>query len=170
MNIRLPEDFSPEKRRDRAENNFLQGYNCCQAVVLAFSDILEDNKLATEEFLATLCSGFGGGMGRLREVCGAFSGTVMMAGFISPAGKPKIMAERSANYALVQEFARRFKEENGGSIVCRELLGLAPKPGQTESPMPSERTEEYYRKRPCPKIVAAAAYIIAQKMVELSAE
>ena len=164
MNLKLPADFSPEERRDRAESYFHQGFNCCQSVLLAFSDILEDNGLATRDMLTAAGSGFGGGMGRMREVCGAFSGLVAMSGFISPAADPKNMAERAGNYALVQDFAGQFKLANGGSIICRELLGLDRRPVTQESPVPSERTEGYYKKRPCPEIVGSAAYIAALKL------
>ena len=198
-NITLPEGFDPEERSRRAEENFRKGYNCCQAVLLAFADILEANSLASKEQLVALGSGFGGGMGRLREVCGSFSAAVAMAGFILPACNPGNLEERKDNYALVQEFALSFKQMNGGSIVCRELLGLTKKPGasknpgaseslqgsssgspetfasgalsnvqpSTESPMPSARTEEYYRKRPCGAIIASSALIIARKLQEL---
>lgn len=80
----------------------------------------------TAELLATIGSGFGGGMARMREVCGSFSGVVIMSGFISPATDPANQDGRRANYALVQQFAEEFKKRNGGSIVCRELLGLSP--------------------------------------------
>lgn len=155
INTDLP--LSPTSRQQSATDNFHQGYNCCQAVLLAFSDILNTD----QETLKTIASGFGGGMGRLREVCGAFSGMVMMAGFISPAADPSIKEDRTKNYALVQHFAEKFKELNGGSIVCRELLGLA-KNAAKESPVPSDRTAEYYKKRPCPIIIGNAAKIIAE--------
>ena len=198
-NINLPPDFAPEERGRRAEENFRKGYNCCQSVLLAFADILESNSLATKEQILSLGSGFGGGMGRLREVCGSFSAAVLMSGFILPARNPGNMDERRDNYALVQEFASTFRQMNGGSIVCRELLGLTKKPGAskkpgaaeslqgsssgspetfssgtlsnvqpaTESPMPSARTEEYYRKRPCGAIIASSALMIARKLQEL---
>ena len=149
--------LSPTSRQQSATDNFHQGYNCCQAVLLAFSDILK----VDPETLKNIASGFGGGMGRLREVCGAFSAMVMMAGFISPAADPSVKEDRTKNYALVQQFAEKFKELNGGSIVCRELLGLA-KNAAKESPVPSDRTAEYYKKRPCPIIIGNAAKIIAE--------
>jgi len=155
INTNIP--LSPTSRQQSATNYFLQGFNCCQSVLLAFSDILK----VDQETLKTIASGFGGGMGRLREVCGAFSGMVMMAGFISPAADPSVKEDRTKNYALVQQFAEKFKELNGGSIVCRELLGLA-KNAAKESPVPSERTADYYKKRPCPIIIGNAAKIIAE--------
>ena len=154
--------LSPTARQQAATNYFLQGFNCCQSVLLAFSDILN----ADPETLKTIASGFGGGMGRLREVCGAFSAMVMMAGFISPAADPSIKEDRTKNYALVQQFAEKFKELNGGSIVCRELLGLA-KNAAKESPVPSDRTADYYKKRPCPVIIGNAAKIVAEKIAEM---
>ena len=160
INTNIP--ISPTARQQAATNYFLQGFNCCQSVLLAFSNILN----ADPETLKTIASGFGGGMGRLREVCGAFSGMVMMAGFISPAADPSIKEARTQNYALVQHFAERFKELNGGSIVCRELLGLAQNAAK-ESPEPSDRTAEYYKKRPCPVIIGNAAKIVAEKIAEM---
>ena len=173
----LPADFDIEERAQRAKQNFLDGYNCCQAVLLAFQDIFG----VSPETIATVASGFGGGMARMREVCGTVSAMGMAAGFMSPAIHPKNMDERTANYALVQELAGKFREENG-SIVCRELLGLDRKAAAqttagetntsgncaTEPPRPSERTPEYYRKRPCPELVACSARIIARKLVSLS--
>jgi|GEM_PF-602675 len=166
MKIILPKDFSVEERRERAMAYFREGgYNCCQAVVLSFADILESNKLASGEFLSIIGSGFGGGMARMREVCGSFSGMVMMAGFISPADDPGVKEARTANYALVQQFAEAFKAANGGSIVCRELLGLAARK-EMENPEPSDRTPEYYKKRPCAHIIGNAAAIVAEKLLQ----
>ena len=163
----LPKDFDPLQRAAAAGEYFRQGYNCAQSVVLSFADILEADGFADRKILATISADFGGGMGRMREVCGAFSGCTMMAGFISPANDPSVMDSRKANYALVQEFAAAFRESNGGSIICRELLGLQAK--AQESPAPSERTAEYYRKRPCSAIVEQAALIVAEKLKELYA-
>ncbi len=159
----LPESFDPAERGERAKGLFLQGYNCCQAVLLAFADILGAEGLADEDLLKTIGSGFGGGFARMREVCGSFSGCTVMAGFIRPAVTPGL-EERKANYALVQEMAAAFRERNGGSIVCGELLGL--RGHKPEGPTPSERTEEFYRKRPCPEIIRNAAIIVAEKMKE----
>ena len=161
--MKLPESFDPAERGERARNYFLEGYNCCQAVLLAFADVLEENGLAERELLTVMGSGFGGGFARLREVCGSFSACTMLAGFLRPAG-PSDMVARTANYALVQEMAADFRERNGGSIVCAELLGM--KERKPEGPAPSERTAEYYKKRPCPEIIRNAATIAAEKMKE----
>ena len=152
-------DINPSERQQRAEQFFLDGYNCCQAVLLAFEDILD----ADRSTLLRMASGFGGGIARLREVCGAFSAMAMIAGFLSPAEDPSDMNQRRDNYALVQKFAARFKEEKG-SVVCREILGmrkLAPGEG-FENPMPSQRTPEYYKTRPCAATVGLAAKIVAE--------
>ena len=92
--MELPQGFSPEERSEKAQALFKQGFNCTQSVILAFADVLESSGLADEKLLKTIGSGFGGGMGRLREVCGAFSGCTMMAGFISPADVPADMEAR----------------------------------------------------------------------------
>ena len=147
-----------EGRAELAKNHFRQGYNCCQSVALAFSDILDMD----EGKIAALAAGFGGGRGRMREVCGAFSGMTLVAGMLSPAANPADHDARTANYALVQEFASRFREENGGSIICRELLGIPH--SRSESPTPSERTDGYYKKRPCLEIVGTAAQILEDKI------
>ena len=159
----LPNSFDPAERGARARDYFLQGFNCCQAVLLAFADVLEANGQASEELLKTIGSGFGGGFARLREVCGSFSACTMMAGFLSPATTPGMEA-RTANYALVQALAEEFRARNGGSIICGKLLGLKDK--QPEGPAPSERTADYYKKRPCPEIIRNAATIVAEKMKE----
>ena len=159
--ILLPCGFNTEERAQKAKRNFLDGYNCCQSVLLAFDDIFG----ADRRLLAEIASGFGGGMARMREACGTVSAMALAAGFISPAAEPKNMAERTANYALVQELAGEFRKENG-SIICAELLGLRPKK-EIESPAPTERTEEYYRKRPCPELVACSARIIARKLLSM---
>lgn len=161
--IRLPDTFDPAERGERARSYFLEGYNCCQAVLLAFADILESNGLADTQLLKAIGSGFGGGFARMREVCGSFSASTMLSGFIRPAPETG-MEVRKTNYALVQKMAGAFRERNGGSIVCAELLGLTDR--APEGPAPSARTEEYYRKRPCPEIIRNAAEIVAEQMQE----
>lgn len=158
-------NFNIEERVEKARRLFKEGgYNCCQAVVLAYNDIfgLED------ELAASLSSGFGGGMGRMREVCGAVSGMVMLAGMIRPASDPTVKDWRTANYALVQDMAGEFKKVNG-SIVCKELLGLVPmgscSPAPKESPEPSDRTPEYYKKRPCEEMVGIAARMVGERIL-----
>lgn len=139
-------------RREKAMQLFEEGYNCAQAVFLAFEDLHGiDRKTA-----AKLSSSFGGGMGRLREVCGAVSGMFMTAGVLYGYDDPKASTEKSDHYSRIQELAKAFEEKNG-SIVCRELLGLEVK---REVPVPEARTVEYYKKRPCKELVGDAAEIL----------
>ena len=159
-------EFDLEERVAKAKRLFKEdGYNCCQAVVLAYNDLFDiDDRTA-----AALASGFGGGMGRMRDVCGSVSGMVMLAGLISPADDPSAKDGRTRNYALVQDVAGEFKAING-SIVCKELLGLVPmgssSPVPAESPEPSDRTPEYYKKRPCEELVGISARIIGTKLLD----
>ena len=154
-------NINVEERVERAQNFFKSGYNCAQAVVMAFDDVMG---LSTEE-LARLAAPFGGGMGRMREVCGTVSGMAFLAGAIKPSVDPSNLEERKENYALVQTFADKFRAENG-DIVCRRLLGLEPIVERNETAMPSERTAEYYRKRPCSEYVGCAARIVAEHLAK----
>ncbi len=137
-----------------AEELFRQGYNCSQAVVAAFSEELGIDR----ETALRLSSSFGGGMGRLREVCGAVSGMFMVAGLRYGYSDPKDSAAKAEHYRRIQALAERFKEENG-LIVCRELLGLKSGP---DNPVPEQRTPGYYQKRPCAELVKCAAAIIQE--------
>lgn len=142
-------------RGERAEALFKEGYNCSQAVLLAFSDVTGlDEKTA-----ALLSSSFGGGMGRLREVCGSLSGAFAAVGMICGYSDPKDTATKKELYALIQDIAAEFKKENG-SIICRELLGLSDK----SEPVPEPRTEGYYKKRPCAELCRLSADITAKKL------
>ena len=134
---------------ERAEALFMQGYNCSQAVASAFADEMK----MRETDVARLTMGFGGGIGRMREVCGAVSG---MAFVISA-----LYADegRASVYEKIQTVAEKFEAENG-SIVCRELLGL-DKNGK-RNPIPEPRTEQYYKKRPCNQLVHMAADILEE--------
>ena len=102
-----------------------QGYNCAQAVFIAFNDLTGMDEISAARF----ASSFGGGMGRLREVCGAVSGCFMVLGALMGPEDPKDNTAKMAHYAVIQEAAKRFKEENG-SYICRELLGLAEGAGK----------------------------------------
>lgn len=139
-------------RREHAMQLFEEGYNCAQSVFLAFEDLHGIDR----ETAARLSSSFGGGMGRLREVCGAVSGMFMTAGVLYGYDDPKASTEKSEHYGRIQELAKAFEEKNG-SIVCRELLGLEVK---RETPVPEARTAEYYKKRPCKELVGDAAEIL----------
>lgn len=140
-------------KSELAQKLFKRGCNCSQAVLLAFADELNlDKETATK-----IASSFGGGMGRLREVCGAFSGLLMAAGLKFGPTDPADMAAKTAHYALVQKLAAEFKKKNG-SIICRELLGL---PGP-QPPKPEARTPQYYKKRPCAEMIGCAAELMEQ--------
>ena len=151
-------DYNGSKYGQAAEENFLKGYNCTQAVFLAFSDLYQMD-MATA---ARLSSSFGGGMGRLREVCGAVSGMFLVAGMLYGYDMPGDLEGKKEHYARIQQLARAYEEENG-SIVCRELLRLDRK---RDLPVPEERTAEYYKKRPCKKLVRMAAAIMEQYIEE----
>ena len=143
-------------RADKAKELFEGGCNCCQAVFCAF---LDETNLTEEEALR-LSAGFGGGFGRLREVCGAVSGMTMVLSNKFASTDPNDHEKKKELYALIQKAAGEFREENG-SIICRELLGLSEK---NSSPVPEERTKEYYKKRPCAELVHCAAEI-AEKYI-----
>ena len=145
----------------RAKELFESGLNCSQAVVCAFSDVTGlDPKLAQR-----LASPLGGGMGRMREVCGAVSGMFMAAGMILGEDGVPGREEKRALYAAIQELAARYRAENG-SIICRELLaGVPTAPGGE----PEARTEQYYRKRPCPELCRCAAEILDHYLREIEA-
>ena len=145
-------------RAEQARQYFSQGYNCAQAVVLAFSDLTGLDK----DTLLKLSAPFGGGMGRMREVCGTVSGMMMVAGLVFYDAGSASNKEKSALYAREQELAKRFRAENG-SIICRELLaGVKTQPG----PQAEERTPEYYKKRPCGELCACAAQILEDYLIK----
>lgn len=137
---------------------FMEGYNCAQSVLLAFHQELGLEK----QMAARLASPFGGGMGRLREVCGGVSGMLMAAGLYYGYSDPRDAAGKKELYERVQILAHTFAERNG-SYVCRELLGLDH---QEDAPVPDARTKEYYQKRPCADLVADAAAILEDMIKE----
>ena len=142
--------------RNTAEEYFLQGYNCAQSVVLAFSHLIKENTGIDESQLVRMVSPFGGGMGRLREVCGAVSGMFIVLGALEGYDNPKENTGKIRLYEDIQLLAERFEKENG-SIICRNLLGIKER---RQRPVPEDRTEEYYRRRPCTEMVRSAAAIL----------
>ena len=141
----------------KAAELFLSGSNCAQAIVVAFCDVTG----MEESLAAKFSSSFGGGMGRLREVCGAVSGMLMVAGLLYGYEDPgEDDCNKKAHYQMVQYLAGRFREEVG-SIVCREILKNPP-----SDPNPSPRTAEYYKTRPCAKMVMTAARILDEYIAE----
>lgn len=141
-----------ESKRDIATKLFMDGYNCSQSIVGAF---YKEMNLDFETAIK-IASGFGGGMGRLREVCGAVSGMFMVLGAISQYTSPDNKEEKMELYKNVQNLAESFKERNS-VIVCRELLKNIK---TTSGYVPDERTKEYYKIRPCIKFVGDAAEIL----------
>lgn len=145
--------------KERAVELFREGYNCSQSVFTAFAHRFDID----EETAKKISAGLGGGLGRMREVCGAVSGAAMVIGSICSATDGKDNENKQKNYELVREFADRFTKRNG-SIICRELLGLDVKMENTAKP--DSRTAEYYKKRPCVELVGDAAEILAEIIKE----
>ena len=143
------------KQGDAAYAWFLKGYNCSQSVVAAFAPQLG----LTEEMALRLSAGFGAGIGRMREGCGAFCGVVTVLSMVY--ADPTDPKDKSRMYALVQQAAEQYRTRNGGSIICRELLakaGAAPAGGTAAE----DRTADYYKKRPCPELCRICADLCAE--------
>ena len=140
----------------KAAELFLGGYNCAQAVMVAFCDLTG----LEEDFSARMASSFGGGMGRMREVCGAVSGMLMVAGLLYGYDTPGDDESKKAHYTRVQYLSGKFREQIG-SIVCREILKNPP-----SDPNPSPRTAEYYAQRPCARMVLLAAQLLDEYIKE----
>ena len=138
------------ERGNMAAELFVEGYNCAQAVAVAFCDMTGMEK----EYAAKLASSFGGGMGRMREVCGAVSGMLLVAGLLYGYETPGDDVSKKEHYQRVQKLAGEFREQVG-SIVCRDILKNPP-----SDPTPSPRTEAYYQSRPCVRMVFIAAEVL----------
>ena len=135
---------------------FCKDYNCAQAIMVAFCDVTG----LEPDMAARMSSSFGGGMGRMREVCGAVSGMLMVAGYLYGYDTPGDDKVKMEHYQLVQELAGKFREEMG-SIICRELMKNPP-----SDPNPTPRTPEFYKTRPCARMVALAAQILDDYIAE----
>ena len=157
LKVERMNELEIEQRAQKAQELFKQGYNCAQAVFASCADVygIEDEQLTLR-----LSASFGGGMGRMRLVCGAASGMFMLAGLQNGSSTPHDSEGKMANYAFVQQLAGEFKNQYG-SLICAELLGLAPKP---EEPKPAERTPQYYEKRPCSEMIAQAVRIYLRSL------
>lgn len=145
-----------DRRVQRAVALFMSGYGCCQSVVAAFADCFD----LTQEQAVRIAAGFGGGVGRMRMMCGAVSGMVVLAGLSDGQTAPDDREGKAHCYKVVQDLLAQSKEENG-SLICAELLGL-----KGEVPLgnfvPDERNADYYRRRPCAAKVESAARIFAK--------
>lgn len=153
-------------KREEGMAYFKEGYNCTQSVVLAFADEFGLDR----ELVKRMSAGFGGGMGRMREVCGAVSGMTMVAGLVNGMVKARDVQQKKENYELVQKLAHLFEERNG-SIICRELLRLgtdspAVSAANIKGTTPEPRTEQYYKKRPCMELIGDACEFLEQILVE----
>jgi C_GCAxxG_C_C family probable redox protein len=159
--------MNSEERVEKAIALFKEGYNCSQSVAMAFADLYGIG----EEQMSLIAASFGGGIGRMRETCGAACGMFLLCGLEThPEGMQYPSAElKKHNYEEVQRLATRFKEENG-ALLCKELLGLGRQGDKVTDnmtqPTPEARTENYYKKRPCVRIVETAARIYAQYLEE----
>ena len=148
-------------KRDEAIQLFKSGYNCAQAVLLAFNGLTG----LTEEQAMMLSSSFGAGMGKMREVCGTVSAMLMVAGLSRGYSNPADHEKKAAHYKLVQELSAEFKEKNG-SIICRELLSGTVSDSILSSDTPPElRSDAYYKKRPCAELVGDAAEILEKNFL-----
>ncbi len=159
MNKLTSEDI--EARAKRGVELFKQGYNCSQSVVGAYCDLFD----IPFDVAMRMSASFGGGMGRMRLTCGAATGMFMLAGLDNGLSTPGEPQKRAENYSLVQKLAEEFKELNG-SLTCAELLGM--RAGKVDIPLPSTRTPEYYRSRPCSKMVESACEIFGNHLLEKS--
>ena len=149
-------------RKEKAMQSFLDGYNCSQCMILAFEDVIKAHSDIDIDMALKIASPFGGGMGRLREVCGSVSGMFMVLGYIKGYSEPEDYEGKKELYAHIQELAKCYEAANG-SIICRELLGLDMK---RQDATPEKRTEEYYKKRPCAEKIGSAAEILEEYLKE----
>ena len=149
--------MNAEYYEQKAEQLFREGYNCAQAVFIAFAE----DKIGREQAAKT-ASAFGGGLAGMRNVCGTISGAAMAYGLLRGYSDPAATTEKSAEYAVIREIAQEFERQNG-SIICHELLGLDK---DTKFVAPSHRSDEYYKKRPCPELCACSAGILARYLEE----
>lgn len=146
------------QRRDQAVEYFKEGYNCAQSVAMAYADLYSVDMGTIKQLSAP----FGGGMGRLREVCGAVTGAFLILGMEHPATDPNDKPSKAANYAAVQRIALQFKDKMG-SYMCADLLKIGRHP---QDPNPEDRNSEYYAKRPCAYCVAVAAEMLGKELLE----
>lgn len=140
-----------------AKKLFEDGYNCAQAVLLAFC---EDFGMDRETAMM-ISAPFGGGMGRLREVCGTVSGMNMVLGLAKRGYQKGDNASKAQLYKDVQTLAEKFREDNG-SIICRELLNLRIE--GKDNHVPELRTEKYYKARPCSELCRYAADLLEEHL------
>lgn len=165
--------ISPDEAAIQAEQNFLEGYNCAQSVLLVFASELNLEKSTA----LRMAQSFGGGTCRLREMCGTVSGMLMALGCAEGSDDPRDKNAKDRLYKIGQSLVKRFSDLHG-SFICKELLGLVPVGtsksflarevvSNSGSVVSEERTAEYYKKRPCPKLCADSARIFAEYLNEV---
>ena len=157
-NKKLPAEL--EACVGRAVENFMQGYGCCQSVVAAFADLYG----MTDDMAKRVGAGFGGGVGRMRMMCGAVSGIVVLVGLDCGQTEGSDREGKSACYKVVQDLLAKSKAQNG-SLICAEILGINGNEKAASSYVASARTAEYYKKRPCAAKVESAARIFAEYLM-----
>ncbi len=150
-------------RKEIAMQSFLDGYNCSQCIMLAFEDVIQKYADMDIHTALRIASPFGGGMGRLREVCGSVTGMFMIMGCIKGYNEKGDYEGKKELYGHIQELARRYEEANN-SIICRELLGLDVK---RQDAIPEKRSPEYYKNRPCTEKIGSAAEILEAYLKEI---
>lgn len=146
-----------KSRVEQATATFEEGYTCAQSVFSTYADLFGMDR----ETALKLSSPMGGGIGRMREVCGAVSAMALLAGLKEGNTDPANEEGKEKIYLLTRQMAEKFREQFG-TIVCRELLGIE---GMEESAKPSVRTQQYYQERPCLQLIAAAAKIIEEMLL-----
>ena len=161
-NMTRQEDL--ENRVQRAVELFMQGYGCCQSVVCAFSDLYG----LDEEMALRVSAGFGGGVGRMRLMCGTCSALVILAGLEKGQTRGEDREGKAASYQLVRQLLETFRQRNG-SIICAELLQMSGLKAETNTSQPDERNAEYYRVRPCARKVESAARVFAEYLASSEA-
>ena len=151
-----------QSRAEQAVEAFLGGCNCAQAVFSTYADLFGIDR----ETAMNLTNSMGGGISRLREVCGTVSAIALLTGLAEGDVDPGDLKARERVYQRTRDLLAEFERENG-SLICRELLGIL---GRDQSARPSERTPEYYKKRPCARFVACAARIIEENLTKQAQE
>lgn len=151
-----------KKHSEKANELFQQGYNCAQAVAGAYAEEVDIDF----ETMVKMASSFGGGMGKLREVCGAVSAIFLIAGLKNGYTEPNNDVVKQKHYELIQKLGHKFKDIHG-SIICRELLNLLE---HESSPVPTKRTPEFYTKRPCAKFIISACEVLDTVLAEIQAQ
>ncbi len=161
----MEKKLAVSERSEAAMAYFRQGYNCCQSVILAFSDIITEKTGMSKEAMLNMSATFGGGIGGMREVCGTVSAIAMIIGLLSPSNNPDNppdREEKTQKYSLVKELSNKFRDKNG-SIICRDLLMMKVQQKENQKSSEEQRTP---RIQSCEQYVGDSVKIIAKYIVE----